>query len=101
MVAVSFVLALSASLAGLTVAHPGHDLTAEIAERSAYLKNNKRDLSHCAEKIKARGLEEKALKRRQAAIDHARVKRSLHPSEHVLSRNKSKTLIDSQSVTSK
>lgn len=86
MVAVSFILALSASLAGLTTAHPGHDLSAEIAERSAFLKNNKRDLSHCAEKLKARGVEEKALKRRQASIDQARVKRSLHPSKLVLFR---------------
>lgn len=80
MIGLSITLALGASLFSFTAAHPGHDISAEIAERSAFLKHNKRDLSHCAAKLKARGLEDKALERRQAAIDEARIKRDLHPS---------------------
>jgi hypothetical protein len=53
--------------AGSASAHPGHDHAAELAEREAALSQFARsDLSHCAEKIKARGLEARAVARRNA-----------------------------------
>ncbi|PQE21240.1 Extracellular dioxygenase protein [Rutstroemia sp. NJR-2017a WRK4] len=58
-------------------AHPGHDHSAEIAQRSAYLEHSKRDLSHCAAKIKARGLAARNVQRRAATVNQLRTKRSL------------------------
>jgi hypothetical protein len=50
-------------------AHPGHDPAVELAEREAALSQfARRDLSHCAEKIKARGLEARAVARRNALV---------------------------------
>ncbi|KXJ86506.1 Intradiol ring-cleavage dioxygenase [Microdochium bolleyi] len=72
-------IALAAVL-GRTAAHPGHDLTQEIAERRAYLANIARtDLSHCAEKLARRGITRRNVQRRAAAVNNARVKRSLRP----------------------
>jgi len=51
-------------------AHPGHDPAVELAEREAALSQFAyRDLSHCAEKIKARGLEARAVARRNALVN--------------------------------
>lgn len=49
-------------------AHAGHSLEHEIAARAAYLKHAPRDLSHCAEKLKARGVEQRAIERRSAKV---------------------------------
>lgn len=54
------------------LAHLGHDLGSEIAARSAYLKHAPRDLSHCAEKLKARGHEQRALEKRAAKVQQLR-----------------------------
>ncbi|KAL1595172.1 hypothetical protein SLS60_009860 [Paraconiothyrium brasiliense] len=70
-------------LSGLTLlsavsAHPGHDLTQEIAERREFLSSVKRsDLSHCAAKLKARGVNKRNVARREAALQNARAKRGL------------------------
>ncbi|KAJ4347281.1 uncharacterized protein N0V89_011221 [Didymosphaeria variabile] len=70
-------------LSGLTFlsavsAHPGHDLTQEIAERREFLGSQKRsDLSHCAAKLKARGVNKRNVARREAALQNARAKRGL------------------------
>ncbi|KAF2445633.1 aromatic compound dioxygenase [Karstenula rhodostoma CBS 690.94] len=70
-------------LSGLTLlsavsAHPGHDLTQEIAERREFLSSVKRsDLSHCAAKLKARGVNKRNVVRREAALEKARAKRAL------------------------
>lgn len=51
-------------------AHPGHNVHQELAERRDFLANAKRtDLSHCASKIKARGLEQRAVQRRRALAE--------------------------------
>lgn len=57
---------LAGAVAAIVVsAHPGHDVQAELAEQRAMLNLMTRtDLSHCAEKIKARGLEARAIARR-------------------------------------
>lgn len=60
------------------IAHPGHDLTQEIAERRDFLGSVKRaDLSHCASKLRARGVEQRNVARRTAAVEKARAKRAL------------------------
>ncbi|KAF5521092.1 Catechol 1,2-dioxygenase [Colletotrichum aenigma] len=60
------------------IAHPGHDLTEEIAERRAFLGNVKRaSLAHCADKLKARGVTARNVARRSAQVEKARHKRSL------------------------
>ena len=67
-----------ALLSSGVIAHPGHDLTQEIAERRAFLSSVKRaDLSHCASKLKARGLTARNVERRTAALNRARAKRGL------------------------
>jgi hypothetical protein len=67
-----------ALLAGLAAAHPGHDVKQEAAERRAYLQSVKRtSLAHCADKLKARGVEARNIARRQAIVEKARQKRGL------------------------
>lgn len=58
-------LLLAAAAAAVTIAHPGHDITEEAAERRAFLETTKRDLSHCADKLKARGIVDRATARRE------------------------------------
>lgn len=48
------------------------------------MKNSKRDLSHCAAKMKARGVEARAIRRRSAIAKNLREKRDLSPSEYRL-----------------
>jgi hypothetical protein len=67
-----------ALLAGLVAAHPGHNIAQEAAERRAYLSSVKRtSLSHCADKLRARGTEARNIARRQALVHSAREKRGL------------------------
>ncbi|TVY62321.1 hypothetical protein LSUE1_G007863 [Lachnellula suecica] len=73
-------LAVAAVLARSVCAHPGQsalELRQELAERAEYMKHSKKDLSHCAAKMKARGLEARAIVRRAAAAKDARQKRSI------------------------
>ncbi|KAJ4303689.1 hypothetical protein N0V90_002590 [Kalmusia sp. IMI 367209] len=66
------------TLLSTSFAHPGHDLTQEIAERREFLSSVKRtDLSHCAPKLKARGVNRRNVARRTAALEKARAKRGL------------------------
>jgi hypothetical protein len=57
-------------LAAATVsAHPGHDPAVELAEREAALTQfSRRDLAHCADKIRERGLEARSIARRNALV---------------------------------
>src|SRR3569833_2571544 len=61
-------LLLGALAATWTVAHPGHDVQQEAAERRAFLQNSPRDLSHCAGKLKARGHEARSIERRAQRV---------------------------------
>jgi hypothetical protein len=64
--------------ASLVAAHPGEDLNAEIAERRAFLESlEHRNLDHCAEKLKARGIESRNIRRRSERVRQAREKRSI------------------------
>ncbi|OOQ82041.1 extracellular dioxygenase [Penicillium brasilianum] len=67
-------------LASIVAAHPGHDHTAEAAERRHFMRNapiQSRSLSQCASKLKARGLEAKNVARRQNAVKQIRRRRGL------------------------
>ncbi|KAI0123521.1 Intradiol ring-cleavage dioxygenase [Xylariales sp. AK1849] len=67
-----------ALLSGAVLAHPGHDVTEEIAERREFLGAVKRaDLSHCSAKLKARGVGKRNVARRNAALENARAKRGI------------------------
>lgn len=70
-------LALAAILASSVSSHPGHDVSHEIEARAAFMKTSKRDLSHCAAKLKARGLDHSSVQRRAAVAKAARKKRNL------------------------
>ncbi|KAG9699566.1 aromatic compound dioxygenase, partial [Aureobasidium melanogenum] len=73
-------LAASLALASFAAAHPGHDPREEALERRSYYDSvpaTKRSLSHCEAKIKARGLEQRSLSRREALATSARQKRGL------------------------
>lgn len=60
-----FATLLASVLAATGVAaHPGHDHSKEVAERREYLQHNRRDLSHCVEKMKRSGLAARNAKRR-------------------------------------
>ncbi|KAI9041746.1 intradiol ring-cleavage dioxygenase [Aspergillus affinis] len=74
-----FTLAL-AGLASFGLAHPGHDVKAEAAERAAYLKSvpvQSRSLSQCASNFEKRGVENPNVARRHAAVEELRRKRGL------------------------
>lgn len=69
---------LTALVAGLATAHPGHSVAEELQERRDFMAATKaRDLSHCAAKMKARGLEAQNVARRAQLIEAARAKRGL------------------------
>ena len=61
-------------------AHPGHDLTQEIAERSAFIQNSKR-ASNCDVALRKRGIDSKQQERRRRAIQEARAARGLPQSK--------------------
>ncbi|KAG9948871.1 aromatic compound dioxygenase, partial [Aureobasidium melanogenum] len=70
----------SLALASFVAAHPGHDPREEALERRSYYDSvppTKRSLNHCEAKIKARGLEQRSLARREALATNARQKRGL------------------------
>ena len=67
-----------AALTGAALAHPGHDVRQEAAERRDFLQNTKRSsLAHCAAKFKARNVQAENVRRRAARVDAARQKRGL------------------------
>ena len=73
-------LAGLASLASLCVAHPGHNVEGEAAERAAYLKSTplqSRSLAQCLPKMRKRGMEDFNIARRENAVRQLRQKRSL------------------------
>lgn len=67
----------AAILATNAVAHPGHDSRFEMAERAAFMQTSRRDLTHCASQIKARGIDSKTVARRANVAKAARKERSI------------------------
>lgn len=72
-------LAVVASLLSIDVsAHPGHDATAEMAERSAFMGGiGRRSLTSCTGVLQERGVYERAGIRRRAAAEKLRKERSI------------------------
>lgn len=71
-------LLVGALLAQNVASHPGHDHSAEIAARDAYLNQaSRRSLDHCSEKLKTRGIHKRNLARRSALAKNLREKRGL------------------------
>ncbi|PSN71708.1 aromatic compound dioxygenase [Corynespora cassiicola Philippines] len=69
-------LAFATLFAGSSFAHPGHDISEEIAERAAFLSSTQyTSLDHCADKLQARSAE--MIARRKAMVANLRVKRGL------------------------
>ncbi|KAE8311386.1 Intradiol ring-cleavage dioxygenase [Aspergillus transmontanensis] len=76
-----------AGLASIVSAHPGHDVKAEAAERAAFLKNaplRSRSLDQCATKLRARGLEQRNIARREHAVKNLRRSMGLQSRSHFL-----------------
>ena len=69
--------ALTVALAGLAVAHPGHDHKREAEERGLFVKHHARSLSNCAAQLKERGIQQRSIARRQALAEDIRKKRQL------------------------
>jgi ABC-type bacteriocin/lantibiotic exporter with double-glycine peptidase domain len=57
---------VSAMAATMAAAHHNHDIKREQAMRRTLLEHTKKDLSHCAAKIRRNGLEARNVKRRAA-----------------------------------
>lgn len=72
----STVLSLAIAV-GTATAHKGHDIEREIAAREAWLQHSVRSVDHCADKLKARGLEARSVERRARAAAHLAEKRGL------------------------
>ena len=63
---------------GAAVAHPGHDVAQEAAERRSFLDGlGVRSLSHCLPRFAENGLEMRNVARRAAQVEEARKKRGL------------------------
>ncbi|KAI0126913.1 Intradiol ring-cleavage dioxygenase-like protein [Xylariales sp. AK1849] len=69
---------LALLLSSAVLAHPGHDVTKEVAERRKFLSSQKRtNLGHCAEKLRAREFEKRNVARRHAAVLRARAEKGI------------------------
>ncbi|KAM0386961.1 hypothetical protein FCULG_00012073 [Fusarium culmorum] len=82
------------ALAALTAAHPGEDHHDELQQRRSFETTAERlSLRHCAEKLKARGVTDRNIKRRSALIQEHRQKRGIKKRdlEDVLNTDHNKT----------
>lgn len=64
-------------LGSVVLAHPGHNVAEEAAERAEFFKRDPSTVRSCAGKLKARGLENANIARRQALANDLRAKRGL------------------------
>lgn len=78
MVGITKIAFAASALLSVTSAHPHHNAQEEAIERRAALQNfQHRSLAHCAEKLKARGLEAKSKARREAWANDIRKREGL------------------------
>jgi hypothetical protein len=61
----------------LILAHPGHNIKQEASVRAKLLGDSKRDIGHCAAKLKARGIDQQTIERRVEVLRTEREKRGL------------------------
>jgi hypothetical protein len=73
----SSLLALGFLAAPAVLAHPGHDIREEAAERREFLKRSPKNFRSCIPELERRGHQAAALERRQQMAHEARVKRGL------------------------
>lgn len=74
----AFIAFAASFLSHQALAHPGHDGTAEMHQRAAYMATaERRSLAHCAAHLKARGHEERLIARRKAIVANRNKKRSV------------------------
>ncbi|KAL2833525.1 putative dioxygenase [Aspergillus pseudoustus] len=79
-------LASLAVFFGLSIAHPGHDVRAEAAERAAFMKRTpleRRSLSHCSETLKSK----RNIDRRDRAVQHLRRSLDISPTAPIKARS--------------
>ncbi|KAG3185635.1 hypothetical protein PC129_g25277 [Phytophthora cactorum] len=80
-----FIQPVAGALAAGTVsAHPGHDHHQELTQRQEALQHSKKDLSHCAEKLRARGVEKRSVERRTAMATNLLKREHLQATMYVL-----------------
>ncbi len=65
------------ALGGITLAHPGHNVAEEAAERADFIKREPRSVRACASQLKARGHHAAGIERREALFHAIRAKRQL------------------------
>ncbi|RDW76330.1 intradiol ring-cleavage dioxygenase [Aspergillus mulundensis] len=93
-----------AGLASIASAHPGHDIKAEAAERASFLKSvpvQGRSLSHCANKLKARGVAESNVVRRESAVQQLRRERNGNADARYLKVRDLETALDTDHESTK
>jgi hypothetical protein len=72
------ILVLLSLAVSCALAHPGHSVAEEAAERGEWLQSRQpRSVRSCATNLRQRGLFEASLARRRQLVRHARMKRSL------------------------
>jgi hypothetical protein len=90
-------IAIAALLGASSIsAHPGESAEAlrqEIEDRAAYFKTRPRDLSHCAAKLKARGITAGAVQRRISTARQEREKRGISQSKPFLKARDADTVL--------
>lgn len=69
-----------------TFGHPGHDHKHEAVERATYLKGA-RSLAHCTDQLRARGIEQRSMARRQALAESIRAERGLGDKPYLKARD--------------
>ncbi|KAF2268670.1 extracellular dioxygenase-like protein [Lojkania enalia] len=79
MVAFSKSLVFSAAIFSLgCLAHPGHNVQSEVAQRAQYMAGiERRSLEHCAEKLEKLGATRRSIARRHAMVEKLRAKRAV------------------------
>ena len=93
MVGIPTLAVAATALLSAVSAHPGHSPKQEAAERRAVVQDlSIRSVSHCADKLKARGLASKSLARREALAHGFRKRDGLEHKRMVTARDLNTTL---------
>ncbi|KAI4599140.1 hypothetical protein KJ359_002098 [Pestalotiopsis sp. 9143b] len=72
-----FQVLLLAVASGVALAHTGQELEEELAKRQEFLLETRGNIAHCASKVKARGIEDRAIARRTATVQALQQKRGV------------------------
>lgn len=72
-----FQVLLLAVASGVALAHTGQELEEELAKRQEFLLETRGNIAHCASKVKARGIEDRAIARRAGTVQALQQKRGI------------------------